>query len=287
MRWVDVVSPTEEDLTWLQDTFGFHPLTIEDCRQFNQRAKVEEYDEYLFISTAFATDHTDAEIHADEVQAFLGRSYVVTVHRDPLTRLDGLRQRFIGEGQAWTPAFLLAMIYTHLAETYFPILEAIDDRIDELEDAILTNPTQETLTGIFTLKQKLIYLRRLAGPERDVFNALSSRRYDLIDPAASFYYRDIHDTMVRMFEIIETSRDLLSNTLDAYLSTISNRLNEVMKRLTLIATIFMPLSFLAGLGGMNFQIIPFDKAWAAIAMFLIMILSTAALVLWFRRSQWM
>lgn len=280
--WLNVSAPTEDDLAWLARAYGFHPLAIEDCRHFNQRAKVEAYPGYLFLSLSAMTRH-DGELIPRELEVFLGADFLITVHREPLDALDYARAHWRNHPRA---DFVLYLIADHIADAYFPILDEIEDEIDELEDVILKNPTQATLQRIFVLKQQLVALRKIVAPMREVMNALASTRYALIDEHTALYFRDVHDHLVRIYDLIETSRDLLGNALDVYLSTVSNRLNEVMKRLTLITTVFMPISFLVGFGGMNFAHIPFDDVRAFWLMIALLIITPILMAIWFWRSKW-
>lgn len=280
--WLDVSAPTEDDLAWLARTYAFHPLAIEDCRHFNQRAKVEAYPDYLFLSLSAIRRH-DSELVPQEMEAFLGADFLITVHRDAHDALTQARYHWKANLRA---DFLLYLIADHIVDTYFPLLDEIEEEIDELEDAVLASATQATLHRIFTLKQQLVALRRVIAPMREVMNMLASTRYTLIDEHTALYFRDVYDHLIRIYDLIETSRDLLGNVLDAYLSIISNRLNEVMKRLTLITTVFMPISFLVGFGGMNFAHIPFDDARAFWLMLALLIITPALMTLWFWRSKW-
>jgi len=288
--WVDIGEPTDDDLQWLETAYNFHPLTIEDCRHFDQRAKVEEYDSYIFITMAVPRRlpiYQDME--ADELHAYVGADYLVTVHATPLDAVERVRQRLSADrGKLKTsPDFLLHSITDLLVDRYFDILDDMEDEIERLEDEILTRPDRATLHSIFLLKQQLVYMRKTAGPERELFHALSGRRYAQISSRTELYFRDVYDHIVRIYEGIETSRELLGNALDAYLSSVSNRLNDVMKRLTLVATIFMPLSFIVGFGGMNFTAIPFESR-IAFGLLMAVIVSTPLLMLaWFWRKDWM
>jgi magnesium transporter len=287
--WTDVVEPVEDDLSWLQTTFNFHPLTIDDCRHFDQRAKVQDYGTYLFITMAIPRPSvTTTDMEADELHAFLGPDYLVTVHDHDLHPLERIRQRILGETPTMkaSPDYLLYLIANELIDEYFPILDEIEEMIGTLEDEIVAQPDRDTLNRIFGLKQKLVYLRRTAGPERELFYSLSGRRFALILGKTDLYFRDLYDHMVHIYEGIETSRDLLSNALDAYLSVVSNRLNEVMRRLTVIATIFMPLSFLVGFGGMNFKQLPFDSGPALVVLITAMVLTPVTMMIWFWRKGW-
>ncbi|MCX7838087.1 MAG: magnesium/cobalt transporter CorA [Anaerolineae bacterium] len=280
--WLDVNVPTEDDLMWLARTYNFHPLAIEDCRHFNQRSKVEAYPGYLFLSLSTML-RRDGELVSRELEVFLGADFLITVHREPLDALDYARAHWRNHQRA---DFMLYLIADRIADAYFPLLDEMEDEIDELEDAVLENPTQATLHRIFVLKQQLVALRKVVAPMREVMNALASTRYALIDEHTALYFRDVYDHLIRIYDLIETSRDLLGNALDAYLSTVSNRLNEVMKRLTLITTIFMPISFLVGFGGMNFAHIPFDDARAFWLMIAMLIITPTLMAIWFWRSKW-
>ena len=281
--WLDGSAPTEDDLAWLARAYDFHPLALEDCRNFNQRAKVEAYHGYLFLSLT-TTARQNGELVPQEMEAFLGTDYLITVHRESLPAIGAVREHWKTNARA---DFLLYLIADHMVDVYFPMLDEIEDEIDQLEDAILENATQATLHRIFTLKQQLVFLRKMTAPMRDVMNALASTRYGLIDAQTALYFRDAYDHLTRIYDLIETSRDLLGNALDAYLSTVSNRLNEVMKRLTLITTIFMPISFLVGFGGMNFQQMPFDNPIAFGILISLLVIAPITMFVWFWRSRWM
>ncbi len=294
--WLDVLDPTEDDLAWLANTFAFHPMALDDCRHLDQHSKVDEYEGYLFVSMAIPRrDQEGQDIAVDELQAFLGKAYLVTVHREELPILATVPALFCreplvgkrGNGIRRQADFLLYICADVLVDKYLPLLDSMDDEMDTLEDRILENPTQATLHRLFTLKQQLVLLRKLAGPLRETMNALADRPYPEVRRSTSLYYRNVYDHLTRIYEIIETSRDLLGNSLDAYLSTVSNRLNEVMKRLTLITTVFMPISFIVGFGGMNFtSFIPFEQPWAFAGLVLALLCTPVFMILWFRRSRW-
>ncbi len=287
--WLDVFAPGEDDLQWLAREYAFHPLALEDCRHFEQRAKVEEYDGYLFLSLN-AVVRRAGDLHAQELEAFLGVDYVITLHREPLAALDTMRARCVSDHRTgnFRADFMFYQIADQIVDAIFPLLDAVEDEIDDLEDQVLAQPSQEMLQHIFTLKRQLVELRKIVGPMRDALDSLADVRYEIIDPRTALYFRDAYDHLVRIHDLIETSRDLLGNALDAYLSSVSNRLSEIMKRLTLLTTIFMPISFLVGFGGMNFtQWIPFDSGVAFGVMIALLMLVPSAMALWFRRSKWM
>ena len=289
LYWVDLIAPTEAELNRLQKTFEFHPLSIEDSSHFNQRSKVDAYDGYLFITLyAHRFDKEKQEILADELHVFLGSNYMVTVHQAPLPALSRARERYERETEAYKkgPDFFLYLIGDELVDSYFPLLDGLEGEIDDLEERVGTDPGSPVMRSIFSLKQELIHLRKATGPQREVFNALSTRHYDLIDRRLSVYFQDVYDHIVRIYEMIETHRELLGNALDAYYSATSTRLNEVMKRLTLITTIFMPLSVLTGLGGVNFKHMPFESPVAFGALLLSIVAVPVAMWLWFKSRKW-
>jgi magnesium transporter len=295
--WLDVEDPTDEDLDWLARTFSFHPMALDDCRHVDQHSKLDEYEGYLFISMAIPHLTPDqSDIAVDEVQAFLGRHYLVTVHQGLLAPLKTVPELFRKEpggakknGALHHQAdFLLYILADQLVDGYFPLLDTMDDQMDQLEDQILEDPTQAALHRLFTVKQQLVLLRKLAGPLREAMNALADHPYPEVRRSTSLYFRNIYDHLTRVYEIIETSRDLLGNALDAYLSMVSNRLNEVMKRLTLVTTIFMPISFVVGFGGMNFtRFVPFEESWAFAIIVVALLGMPTGMILWFRRSKWL
>jgi magnesium transporter len=285
---VEVAEPAGDDFEWLERTFAFHLLAIEDCRHRDQRPKLEEYDGYLFV-TVHAPRHDGSEARTDEVHAFLGPNYVVVVHDRRLPGIESLMGQWQADGRDFLRGtdFVYYRIADRLIDEYFPLLEDLDDEIDDLEDALVENPNRALLNRIFELKQALVVYRKVASPQREVFNALLRRDYPLVQEHNLPYYRDIYDHLVRVYEMIDSYRDLLSNALDAYLSTVSNNLNEVMKRLTIVSTIFLPLTFITGLFGMNFTRLPFDNALLLWATILSILLVPLGMLLWFWRQKWL
>jgi magnesium transporter len=290
LLWIDLIAPSEAELARLQRTFEFHPLSIEDSSHFRQRAKVVQYDGYLFITLySHRYDLNSHQIVAEELHVFLGSNYLVTVHQTPLPALSQARERYEQEVEPFKkgPDFFLYLIGDELVDSYFPLLDEVESKINELEHDIETDPKPAAMHSIFGLKQELIHLRKTTGPQREVFNSLATRHYDLIDKRVTLYFQDVYDHIVRIYEMIETHRDLLGNALDAYYSSTSSRLNEVMKRLTLIATIFMPLSVIAGLGGVNFRHMPFDSPLAFGILLVSMVVVPLGMWIWFKSRKWM
>ncbi len=273
----------------LLDTFGFHQLAVRDAEHFGQRPKVEAYDDFTLIVVYGATGGGQLV----EVNCFYTENYLVTVHRDACPELTGLAKRLEQRPELRTDhVMLLYRVVDALIDGYFPVLADLDDRIDELEDAILQRPTDQQLGQLFDMKRSLIALRKVVTPQRDMFATLLSGTSALpgMTRDAERYFRDLYDHLIRVSDLVDSYRDLMSGVLDTHLSTVSNRLNVVMKQLTIIATIFLPLSFLTGFFGQNF-------AWmvtriTSLPIFLgagigLPVAVAAALVVTFRRRGWL
>ena len=251
--WLDIEAPDESDYELLEHTFKFHPLTIEDIRHQNQRPKVDEYPDYNFTVIFLAVWEND-EIALREHHLYVGAHYLITVHHEPSAELKELQERIhkspdLTHGK---PAFLTYLAIDALVDTTFPVLEKLDDEVDVLEDEITAKATQDSLQRIYHLKHTVTELRRFLGAQRDVFQALITHGIHLQQQDMTLYYRDVYDHIVRQYETADSLRDLLTSAMDVYLSTVSNRLNQTTKALTVIASLFLPLSFLTGFYGMNF-----------------------------------
>ena len=249
--WLDLCGMDPAAETLLRDTFGFHELAVEDADHFGQRPKIDSYGDYALIVNYGATpDSTLVEVHS-----FYTSTYLVTVHHDPCSSLAELRERLIKRPHGDDDhIMLLYRVIDMLVDGYFPVLADFDDQIDELEDEILQAPTDQQLGRLFDMKRSLIAMRKVVTPQRDMFASLLTQPDQLqgMTPEAERYFRDLYDHLIRISELVDSYRDLMSGALDTHLSTVSNRLNVVMKQLTIIATIFLPLSFLTGFFGQNF-----------------------------------
>jgi magnesium transporter len=250
--WLDLDHPDVADFEILRDVFKFHPLAIEDSEHFGQRAKIDEYDDFAFLVLYGASDDEDRLV---EVHCFYSERYLVTVHRDQAPAFTEVRDRFAKRGRPIDhPPRLLYQIVEALVDSFFPILADFDDRIDELETQTFLNASDAQLQEIFGMKRLLVGLRKAVTPERDMFARLVAGIETLpgMTPDDERYFRDVYDHLIRISDLIDTYRDLLTSSMDVYLSTVSNRLNSVMKQLTVIATIFLPLAWLTGFFGQNF-----------------------------------
>ena len=249
--WLDIAGMDSETADGLlRDTFGFHELAIKDAEHFGQRPKLDTYDDFTALVVYGATHGQLVEVHC-----FYTEKYLVTVHHGACPELNDLATRLTQRAVPRADQImLLYRVVDALTDGYFPVLASFDDRIDELEDEILQRPTDQQLGQLFDMKRALIAMRKVVAPERDMFAELLSGAGDFpgMTPEAERYFRDLYDHLIRISDLVDSYRDLLSGVLDTHLSTVSNRLNVVMKQLTIIATIFLPLSFLTGFFGQNF-----------------------------------
>lgn len=286
-KWYDYLAPTPAQLDALQQEYELHPLAMEDVRTFDERAKVLDFGTYLFITVHSLTRH-DGEMRDHELEAFLARNLLITIHGEAMPEIDRALKRFLADPkrQELGPDFFLYLMVDEMTNNLFPMLDQMDDEVDLIEEETMSNATPKTLKHIFELKQEYIQMRRSIAPMRDVMISLSSTRYGLIDSRTALYYRDVFDRLSRIYELIETGRDLLGNALDTYLSVQSNRLNQVTKTLTIIATIFLPISFIVGWGGMNFELMPFDNAVVFWLVTLSLIVIPLGMLLYFKKQEW-
>jgi magnesium transporter len=252
--WLDLHEPDEQELRLLREVFGFHPLALEDTEQFGQRPKLEEYDDFVFLVLFGAAPPPD-EDRLVEVHCFYSERFLVTVRQDEAPACTLLREKYARRpAKLARPIVLLYQLADSLVDSFFPALADFDDRIDTLQDEILARPSEQQLQEIFTMRRRLVVLRRAVTPQRDLVGQFVSGITELpgLDREAERYFRDVYDHLIRVSDLIDSYRDLLSNGMDVYLSTISNRLNEVMKRLTVIATVALPLIVISGFFGQNF-----------------------------------
>ena len=250
--WLDL-SGLDEDAskTLLSETFGFHPLAIEDAEHFGQRPKLDTYDGFALM-VVYGVTGSGALV---EVHCFYTENYLVTVHHDDCPDLADLGDRILRRvGPRPDHVMLLYRVVDTLVDGFFPVLAKLDDEIDELEDDILERPTDQQLGRLFDMKRSLIAVRKVVTPQRDMVASVLTGRNELpgMTPDAERYFRDLYDHLIRISDLVDSYRDLMSGALDTHLSTVSNRLNVVMKQLTIIATVFLPLTFITGFFGQNF-----------------------------------
>jgi magnesium transporter len=289
--WLDIEAPDQSDYDLLQNVFKFHPLTIEDIQHQNQRPKVDEYPDYNF-TVLFVAEWSNDDIVLREHHLFVGPHYLITVHEEPSPQLMALQGR-IHKSPELThgkPAFLTYMVIDNLVDSNFPVLDKLDDAVDALEDEITAKANTEQLNRIYHMKHSVTDLRRFLGAQRDVFQALITHGIHLQQQDMTLYYRDVYDHIVRQYETVDSLRDLLTGAMDVYLSTVSNRLNQTTKALTVIASLFLPLSFLTGFYGMNFTYLTqvLETPYAAFAFGVgTMVLATLFQLYLFKRRGWL
>jgi magnesium transporter len=289
--WLDLHQPTQEDFAVLRDTFGFHPLALEDSAHFGQRPKLEDYDDFVFLVLYGAVPDEDRLV---EVHCFYSERFLVTVHRDEAPAFTAVRNRYQKrKAPIDDPGRLLYRIVDALVDSFFPILEDFDDRIDRLEDETFLHASDAQLQEIFAMKRLLVGMRKAVTPQRDLFASLlgGGGLTDLPGMGAEDerYFRDIYDHLIRISDLIDTYRDLLTSSMDVFLSTVSNRLNVVMKQLAIIATIFLPLTFITGFFGQNFGwLVLHVRGWEQFLIFGIglELVAVALLVAYFKRRGW-
>jgi magnesium transporter len=296
LLWVDFVSePPETSLPILQD-FKFHYLAIDDALQETHVPKLDDWGDYLYIVLNYMNAHENSdawESEVDELDIFLGKNYIVTHHDYPISAVDATWEacdRDPRNVQAGAD-HLLYKITDNLVAGYMPAIEKIDSAIDKIEDQVFSRPSPHTLEKLFALKRILLAMRRIILPQREVLNKLARDDYKVIDPRDRIYFRDIYDHLVRLHDLNESLRDLVGGAQDTYLSVVNNRMNEIMKTLTIITVLFMPLTFLTGYFGMNFfEPLGNLKAWTTNPVFYltlaIIFLMPIGMYIWFRRRTW-
>ena len=288
LLWLDLQDADEETLVLLREVFKIHPLAVEDAKEFSQRPKVEDYDNFVSL-IAYGARSLDEPLV--EVHCFYAEHFLVSVHRDEAPAVDEACHALT---RLPTDRRLVALyrVLDALVDSMFPFLAAMDDRIDDLQDQIFQNPKEEQLAALFALKRQLVDMRKLVTPQRDMVSTMLTGVVPIpgLTPEGERYVRDLYDHLIRISDMVDSYRDLLSGSLDAYMSMVSNRLNDVMKQLTIIATVFLPLSFLTGFFGQNFawMVVRLGSLGAFLALGIgTEVLAVVALVTLFRTRGWM
>ncbi len=293
LLWVDVRSVTVAELNGLADKFGLHQLAIDSCIDAYRRPHLYEFQDHFYVNmtTVSKTNGRAHSMKPSELNLFVGHNYLITVVTEEksdavdLALKDYLTNPALGDKGSTHAIYLLA---EDLVETYFPIVEQLDEEADRLEDVMLNKADKQSLKKLFKLKRECFNIRRLLGPQRDIFNELARRDFSFIKNENSIYFQDVYNRMIRIFDMMDTIREILSGNLDIYLSTVSNRLNEVMKVLTVFATILMTLSFITGFYGMNFTHIPgLTSPYAFAGTVGAIIAITTGMLWWFRKKGWL
>jgi len=290
--WVDMEEPGEAEERILLDIFRFHPLTVEDCRETRNYPKVEEFPGYLyFIVHGVKADTSPDHFNTIELDAFLGPNYVITYHHDMFRSINNVKKLLSTSPVACQrgPAFLMHQLLDQIVDYYAPVLDDFDERIAKLEDDIFTlnRPNKAILEEIMDLKRGVLRLRRISARQMEVILRTSRGEFALIPATLLPFYRDIYDHIMRITDLAESYRDLISGSLDAYMSVVGNRMNEIMKVLTIFSAIMLPLTFIAGLYGMNFDNLP-ELHWqySYFAVLAIMLVVAVTMLFFFWRRGW-
>ncbi len=289
-KWIDVLEPTEKVLLELGKRFGLHKLAIEDCLHLDQRPKLEEYGDHQFlVLQSFSTPTekwTDLEMH--ELHFFVGADWLITVHTRQHIAIEQTHKRLeadpantLGRGVD----FVMYLLADALVDRNFPLLDCFNEALEELEERIFESyPTRSMLQETFELTRALVMVRRVLSPQRDIVGLLARRGVPQVQERTAIYFRDVFDHLVRIYEQLEAARDLVGNVVEAYLSQVANRTNDITKQLTIFAAIFLPLSFVVGFFGQNF-----DHLGGAVffgIMLGIIVVLPVVMMFWFRHKDW-
>jgi magnesium transporter len=283
LAWWDIADPASHDLDELAQRFNLHELQIEDCRHRPQRPKAEEHEGYLF--TILKHVHNEGELRFDDVDVFLGRDFLISVRDRDSAMIAKVKARAEQEQIARLDR-LFYMIVDEIVDGYQPVLDKIAEEISDIEDVVLDRPEPATLARIFSLRRMLVDFRRVASGMREVINTLVRREGGVLGDDLDPYFRDVYDHVIRTVDMIETYRDLLSGSLDIYLSAVANRTNEVMKVLTIWGTIALPLVIITGFFGMNLHLPWVNNPNGTLYSVGLMAVSTVAVLVYFKLKKW-
>ncbi len=297
LLWVDFnCAPADACEPILRDVFGFHPLAIDDALKETHVARVDDWEQYLYLvlHTVELEEKYPLELRSLELDVFLGTNYLVTHHERTMGAVDDIWHRWQSNerGLRSGPGRLLYELADQLVAAYLPVIDRMDDLVDHIEQQMFDHPQPQILEDLFRLRRAVVDMRRTIAPEREVLNRLARDDFAVIDRRLRIYFRDVYDHLVRLHETCESLRDLAGGALEVYLSVVNNRLNDVMKTLTIITTLFMPISFLSGFFGMNFfqpaqPLVAWTGMPALVATLAVMVLLPLGMFMWVRRRGWM
>lgn len=296
LLWVDFSNEPAETCLPILQGFGFHPLAIDDALMETHSPKLDDWGEHIYIVLNYMdvkSNGSEWETSIEELDIFLGENYIVSLHDTPMPAIEETWKacdrdpRTLQDG----PDHLLYKIADNVVTDYMPTVEKIDAAIDQIEDEIFDRPAPQTLERLFALKRLLQAMRRILLPQREVMNKLARDDYKVVDPRDRIFFRDIYDHLVRLHDLNESLRDLVSGAQDTYLSVVNNRMNDIMKTLTIITTLFMPITFITGFFGMNFfEPVAELVGWTSAQVFAVVLGGTLlfpiGMYLWMRRHTW-
>lgn len=292
VNWLDVEGISQiEILKRVGDCYGLHPLVMEDIVNTDQRPKKEDYGDYLFIVVKMLIVRQSGRLTTEQVSMVLGEGYLLTFQEglagDPFGPVRERLRNAKGRIRGYGADYLAYALIDAVVDDYFAVLERLAERLEVLETEIVTAPTRATIRSIHQMKREMVVLRKSVWPLRELIGSLERRESDLIREGTVLYLRDLYDHTVQIIDTVETFREMLSGMLDIYLSSEANRTNEVMKVLTVYATIFMPLTFIVGLYGMNFKNMPeLEWRWGYPAVLVLMVFVAVGMMIFFRRKGW-
>lgn len=294
ITWINIEKPTVQDIAYLRDNYPFHPLALEDCLSRIERPKIDEYDDHLFIVMHFPVfDHEQRISRPSEVDFFIGKNYLVTVHDGILKPITNFyddcqhnlstRERFMGSGAG----ALLHSVIDRLVDYMFPILNKIDSQISQIEDNIFMEDTRNTVQEISLVRRDVISLRRIVRPQVSIVGNLEQKSYHVIHDDLDEYFGDIFDHITQVRDILEENYEIIADLSEATDSLISFRINEVMRTLTVISVVMLPLTLITGVYGMNVDL-PFDRnPYAFFGISGAMVLVLTSMLLYFRHRRWL
>ena len=290
LLWVDIEGPEDTEVELLLEVFDLHPLTVEDCIMPNVRPKLEEFERYLFVVLQGLTRH-DGKLKPVELDVCLGKNFLITIRSERIKSVEDDCARVEKKSPIFRRGsdFLFYAITDSLIDSYFPILDEVEARVDELETRLLTDSTEHTLRELFHVYNELMMLRRALAPHREILSRLNRGDLPFITAANALYFRDIYDHLLRMSDLVDACREVTTMSLEAYATIVSNRLNEIMKTMTAFATLSLPLVIVTGIYGMNFGEHPELAAMRGLfhLLSLTMLGSIPMMLFFFRKYRWL
>ena len=284
--WIDINMPTENDFIVLKNHFKFHPITLDDCAQKLKRSKIHDYNEYHFITVTVSENMVKGNFSYKNIHIFLTEKFILTIHYNENKVLKKIFTRIQKDSKIFSNGtdFIMYHIFDEIVEQYFLLTDKIENHIDNLEEKAMNNPVQSTVNEIMKTKKTIITLRRVISPIRELVNTLL-RHDDIISTNNRIYYTDLYDHILRIYDLIESEQEMITSCLELYSSQLSNSMNKVMKFLTIITTIMMPLTIITGLYGMNFKNMPeLEYKYGYFIVLFIMLSITIFQVIFFRRK---
>lgn len=288
--WTDIESPDDAEIDLLRTHFNFHPLAVEDCIKMQQRSKFDDYGQYFFVVMHSVADlNFKTGLNVTELAIFVGHGYIVTFHHESINPVsvvgDKIKQtpELMGRGVD----YILYLIVDSVIDEYFPAMDHIDDKFSVIENKLFGDYRGYNLKDLFNLKRTLVHMRKILTPQREMVNALIRYEGVYIKDENRVFYFDVYDHIMRMFDFLDTYRELISGTQELYLTIVSNKMNEIMKTLTIIATIILPLTLITGVYGMNFRYMPeLNWRYGYLWSMLLMTLTTGGFIYYFRKKNW-